>query len=186
MLLCFIFVLPLSLFRSLESLRFSSLFSIVCIVFMALVIVIKYFQFVHLGLAPDIAYQLHHLILFDWRLERLLTAFPLVIFVYTCHPNVLPIYLVLKRRSSRRMYKVMNRSIGIAAAVYALCGAFVVLTFGEHTKSNFLKNDYHGDGAVLAGCIGFSVALILTVPLFVHTLRDNIREVRFAFVEADQ
>ncbi|GAB9473773.1 Amino acid/auxin permease [Globisporangium polare] len=176
LLLCFIFVLPLSLFRSLESLRFSSLFSIVCIVFMALVIVIKYFQFVHLGLAPDIAYQLHHLVLFDWRLERLLTAFPLVIFVYTCHPNVLPIYLVLKRRSSRRMYKVMNRSIGIAAAVYALCGAFVVLTFGEHTKSNFLKNDYHGDGAVLAGCIGFSVALILTVPLFVHTLRDNIRE----------
>ncbi|KAF1334086.1 Amino acid/auxin permease, partial [Globisporangium splendens] len=176
-LLCSVFVLPLALFRSLESLRFSSLFSIVCIVFMALVIVIKYFQFVHLGLAPDIPYQLHHLTLFDWRLERLLTAFPLVIFVYTCHPNVLPIYLVLKRRSSRRMYKVMNRSIGIAAAVYALCGAFVVLTFGEHTKSNFLKNDYHGDGAVLVGCIGFSTALILTVPLFIHTLRDNIREV---------
>lgn len=177
LLLCLVFVLPLSLFRSLESLRFSSLFSILCIVFMALVIVIKYFQFVHLGLAPDIVYQLKHLILFDWRLKRLLTAFPLVIFVYTCHPNVLPIYLVLKRRSSRRMYKVMNRSIGIAAAVYALCGSFVMLTFGERTKSNFLKNDYHGDGAVLAGCIGFSIALILTVPLFVHTLRDNIREV---------
>lgn len=144
---------------------------------MALVIVVKYFQFVHLGLAPDIPFQLAHLTLFDWRLARLLTAFPLVIFVYTCHPNVLPIYLVLKRRSSRRMYKVMNRSIGLAAAVYALCGAFVVLTFGGHTKSNFLKNDYHGDGAVLAGCVGFSVALILTVPLFVHTLRDNIREV---------
>uniref|UniRef100_K3WZD2 Amino acid transporter transmembrane domain-containing protein n=1 Tax=Globisporangium ultimum (strain ATCC 200006 / CBS 805.95 / DAOM BR144) TaxID=431595 RepID=K3WZD2_GLOUD len=175
-LLCSVFVLPLALFRSLESLRFSSLFSIVCIVFMALVIVIKYFQFVHLGLAPDISYQLHHLTLFDWQLARLLTAFPLVIFAYTCHPNVLPIYLVLKRRSSRRMYKVMNRSVGIAAAVYALCGAFVVLTFGERTKSNFLKNDYHGDGAVLVGCIGFSIALILTVPLFIHTLRDNIRE----------
>ncbi|TYZ65760.1 hypothetical protein PybrP1_007590 [[Pythium] brassicae (nom. inval.)] len=180
LLLCAVFVLPLALFRSLESLRFSSLFSILCIVFMALVIVVKYFQFVHWGLAPDIAYQLTHLTLFDWRLTRLLAAFPLVIFAYTCHPNVLPIYLVLQRRSSRRMYKVMNRSVGLAAAVYALCGAFVVLTFGEHTKSNFLKNDYRGDGAVLAGCVGFSVALILTVPLFVHTLRDNIREALLA------
>ncbi|EGZ25613.1 hypothetical protein PHYSODRAFT_297212 [Phytophthora sojae] len=173
-------VLPLSLLRSLESLRFSSLFSIVCIVFMALVIVIKYFQFVHEGLAPTIAYQFKHLPLFDLRLSHLLRAVPLVVFSYTCHPNVLPIYLVLKRRSSRRMYKVMNRSIGIATTVYSLCGFFVVVTFGEATRSNFLKNDYHGDGAVIAGCLGFSIALILTVPLFVHTLRDNIREALLA------
>ncbi|KAK1935090.1 Sodium-coupled neutral amino acid transporter 2 [Phytophthora citrophthora] len=169
-------VLPLSLLRSLESLRFSSLFSIVCITFMVLVIVIKYFQFVHEGLAPTIAYQFKHLPLFDWRLNHLLRAVPLVVFSFTCHPNVLPIYLVLKRRSSKRMYKVMNRSIGIATTVYSLCGFFVVLTFGEATRSNFLKNNYHGDGAVIAGCLGFSIALILTVPLFVHTLRDNIRE----------
>ncbi|OWZ11681.1 Amino Acid/Auxin Permease [Phytophthora megakarya] len=156
-------VLPLSLLRSLESLRFSSLFSIVCIVFMTLVIVIKYFQFVHEGIAPTIAYQFKHLPLFDWRLNHLLRAVPLVVFSYTCHPNVLPIYLVLKRRSSRRMYKVMNRSIGIATTVYSLCGLFVVLTFGEAT----------------------SVALILTVPLFVHTLRDNIREALLANRQLD-
>lgn len=178
--LTFVFVLPLSLFRSLEPLRFSSLFSIVCIVFMTLVIVIKYFQFVHQGFAPTISYQLSHLILFDWRLTHLLEAIPLVVFAFTCHPNVLPIYLVLKRRSSRRMYKVMNRSIGIATTVYCLCSAFVVLTFGDQTMSNFLKNDYHRDGAVVTGCIGFSIALILTVPLFVHTLRDNIREALLA------
>ncbi|RLN78847.1 hypothetical protein BBJ28_00014524 [Nothophytophthora sp. Chile5] len=175
-----VFVLPLSLLRSLESLRFSSLFSILCIAFMTLVIVIKYFQFVHQGLAPTIAFQFKHLPLFNWHLSALLHAIPLVVFSFTCHPNVLPIYLVLKRRSSRRMYKVLNRSIGIATTVYALCGFFVVLTFGELTQSNFLKNDYHGDGAVIAGCLGFSVALILTVPLFVHTLRDNIREALLA------
>ncbi|CAH0480412.1 unnamed protein product [Peronospora belbahrii] len=169
-------VLPLSLLQSLDSLRFSSLFSIICIVFMALVIVIKYFQFVHEGLAPTIAFQLEHLPLFDWRLSHLLRAIPLVVFSFTCHPNVLPIYLILKRRSSKRMCKVMNRSIGTATAVYALCGFFVVLTFGEATRSNFLKNNYHGDGAVGAGCLGFGLALILSIPLFIHTLRDNIQE----------
>ncbi|CEG42360.1 amino acid auxin permease family [Plasmopara halstedii] len=178
-------VLPLSLLRSLDSLRFSSLFSIVCIVFMTLVIVIKYFQFVHEELAPTMAYQLKHLPLFDWRLSHILRAVPLVVFSFTCHPNIPPIYLVLKRRSKRRMHKVMNRSIGLATTIYSLCGFFVVLTFGEATRSNFLKNDYHGDGAVIVGSLGFSIALILTVPLFVHTLRDNIREALLANCRLD-
>lgn len=71
----------------------------------------------------------------------------------------------------------MNRSVGIAATVYCVCSGFVVLTFGAQTRSNFFENDYHRDGAVVVGCIGFSIALVLAVPLFVHTLRDNIREV---------
>lgn len=183
--LCGFLVLPLSLLRSLESLRFSSLFSIACIGFMTLVVVIKYFQFEHEGLAPTMAYQLKHLPIFDMRLSHLLRAIPLVVFSFTCHPNVLPIYLVLKHRSSKRMYKVMDRSIGIATIIYSLCGFFVVLTFGEATQSNFLKNNYHRDGAVIAGCLGFSIALILTVPLFVHTLRDNIREAMLANVRLD-
>ncbi|KAI9920992.1 hypothetical protein PsorP6_000908 [Peronosclerospora sorghi] len=179
-------VLPLSLLRSLESLRFSSLFSIVCIVFMTVVVVMKYFQFLHEGLAPSIAYQFTHLRLFDWRLRHLLRALPLVVFSFTCHPNVLPIYLVLKYRSSPRMYKVMNRSIGIATTVYALCGFFVVLTFGDATRSNFLTNDYHGDRAVLVGSCGFSLALVLTVPLFIHTLRDTLREALLAHRRLDR
>jgi amino acid permease len=105
-LLCLVFVLPLSLFRSLESLRFTSLFSVACITFMTLTIIVKYFEFVSQGFAPTIPYQLSHLKLFNFELKRILRTVPLVIFAYTCHPNVLPIYLVLKRRSSTRMYKV--------------------------------------------------------------------------------
>ncbi|KAH9124410.1 hypothetical protein AeMF1_004823 [Aphanomyces euteiches] len=174
--LCLCFVLPLSLFRSLSSLRFSSLFSLLCIVFLTTTVVVKYFQFVHLGYAHDFVYQWNHLPLFTLDFHRILTALPLVIFAYTCHPNVLPIYLQLQRRSSPRMYKVARRSFTIATLLYVLLSGFVFLTFGMETCSNFLRNNYHQDAAIIAGSIFFAVALVVTTPLYIHTLRKGLNE----------
>ncbi|KDO31736.1 hypothetical protein SPRG_03656 [Saprolegnia parasitica CBS 223.65] len=174
--LCLCFVYPLSLFRSLSSLRFSSLFSILCIVFLTITVVVKYFQFAHLGFAPDFWYQCEHLTMFNFKPSRILTAVPLVVFAYTCHPNVLPIYLQLKRRSSPRMYKVARRSLGVASLVYLALSVFAVFTFGDQTRSNFLENDYHGDAAIIAGCIFLGVSIVVTTPLYIHTLRNCINE----------
>ncbi|OQR92460.1 Amino Acid/Auxin Permease (AAAP) Family [Achlya hypogyna] len=174
--LCLCFVFPLSLFRSLSSLRFSSLFSILCIVFLTITVVVKYFQFVHLGWAPDFWFQWQHLPMINFAPDRVLTAVPLVVFAYTCHPNVLPIYLQLKRRSSPRMYKVARRSLGVATLVYLALSIFAVFTFGEKTRTNFLENDYHGDAAIIAGCIFLGVSIVITTPLYIHTLRNCINE----------
>ncbi|KAF0683389.1 Aste57867_24513 [Aphanomyces stellatus] len=174
--LCICFVLPLSLFRSLSSLRFSSLFSLLCIFFLTSTVVVKYFQFVHLGYAPSFAYQWAHLPLFTLDMRRILKALPLVIFAFTCHPNVLPIYLQLQRRSSVRMYKVARRSLGLATTLYVVLGTSVFLTFGMDTRSNFLQNNYHQDAAIVAGAIFFAVALVLTTPLYIHTLRNGLNE----------
>ncbi|ETV96321.1 hypothetical protein H310_10483 [Aphanomyces invadans] len=174
--LCLCFVLPLSLLRSLSSLRFSSLFSLLCIVFLTVTVVVKYFQFVQLGYAKDVVYQWNHLPLFTLDVRRILVALPLVIFAYTCHPNVLPIYLQLQRRSSPRMYKVARRSFSVATTLYVLLSAFVFLTFGMATRTNFLENDYHTDAAVVAGSIFFAVALVITTPLYIHTLRHGLNE----------
>lgn len=173
--MCVVVIFPFSLCRSLGSLRFASLIAVLCIVYMTITIVVKYYQFVSLGYAPSIKYQLHHLVLFETNIERLLEAVPLIIFVYTCHPNIMPICSVLKRPSTRRMHKVVDRSLIIATAVYTICGVFVVFTFGEATKSNFLQNNYHHSTAMIIGAIGFSVALVLTVPLFIHSMKDIVK-----------
>ncbi|OQS00009.1 Amino Acid/Auxin Permease (AAAP) Family [Thraustotheca clavata] len=175
--LCLCFVYPLSLFRSLSSLRFSSLFSILCIVFLTITVVVKYFQFVKLGFAPDFWYQWHHLTMLNFAPDRLLTAIPLVVFAFTCHPNVLPIYLQLKRRSSPRMYKVARRSLGVASLVYLLLSTFAVFTFGDKTLPNFLENDYHQDAAIIAASIFLGVSIVITTPLYIHTLRNCINEI---------
>ena len=97
-----------------------------------------------------------------------MTAVPLVVFAYTCHPNVLPVYIELQSPSARRMDKVIRRSVLIAVILYLSLGIFAVLTFGNDTRPNFLYNDYHHSAAILIGCAGFTAAVVITVPLFVR------------------
>lgn len=81
-------VWPLALMRNLGSLRFTSLFAIACIVFLTIATIWKYFAFEQSGIAPSIAFQFKHLPWFPPHFHNVLTALPLVIFAYTCHPNV--------------------------------------------------------------------------------------------------
>ena len=63
-------ILPLSLFRDLGALRFTSIFAIACIAFLTCAAVFKYYEFRHAGLAPTISYQLSHLPLFNWSMNH--------------------------------------------------------------------------------------------------------------------
>ena len=72
------------------------------------------------------------------------------------------------------MRKIMKRSVLMAAAVYVSLGLAVYFTFGEDTAPNFLLNNYHRSHAILFGTIAFVLAIIITIPLFLHTLRYNI------------
>lgn len=87
---------------------------------------------------------------------------------------MLPIYLELQQPSPRRIYKVMKRSIGIAVLLYVLLGFFVYFTFGKKTKSNFLINNYRQAPLMVFGSLAFSVAIVVTIPLFIQTLRKNV------------
>jgi len=62
--------------------------------------------------------------------------------------------------------------------MYIAISVFVVFTFGAATRTNFLENNYRGDIAILVGCIIFGVAIVVTTPLYIHTLRNSIKEVR--------
>lgn len=164
-------ILPLSLFRSLGALRFTSIFAIGCIAYLILAVVVEYFILSHYHLTPEI----QSLPWFNLpSTPSLLNTIPLIVFGYTCHPNVLPIYLQLQRPSTRRISKVMGRSFGLSVLFYLILGIFVILSFGLATQSNFLQNDYHQSHFMLLGRVGFSLAIVTTIPLFVHTLRQEI------------
>lgn len=65
-----VMILPLSLFRQLGALRFTSIFAISCIAFLTITAVFKYYEFRHLGYAPTISYQLSHLPMFDFSFQH--------------------------------------------------------------------------------------------------------------------
>ena len=70
----------------------------------------------------------------------------------------------------------------LSILVYTVLSVSVFLTFGGKTAQNFLLNDYHGDPFVCIGCIGFAIAVVVTIPLFIHAMRKNINEVYTLFV----
>lgn len=70
----------------------------------------------------------------------------------------------------------MRRSISLAVIMYLILGVYVYFTFGKATKRNFLNNDYRHAVSIAIGSVCFTAAVIITIPLFIHTLRVNIVE----------
>lgn len=177
--------LPLCSLRTMSSLRFTSLFAITCTVFLVAVCVAQYFVFATKGWAPafwapngtistgDIASS---------KPDSIAKAFSIIIYSYTCHPNVLPIYLELQRRSPRRMNKVCRRSLGTAFSLYLFMGLFGFLTFGQATSSNILLNDYRRDVSVIVAAFVVCISITLTIPLFIHAWRKSFIELVFGEV----
>lgn len=115
------------------------------------------------------------IVLFSTDPIEILTAVPIVVYAYTCHPNILPIFLELKKASPRRMNKVVTRAIGSAFLLYVSLGIFAYLTFKTqlaHSNGNFLLNDYHGDPMILCGAIGIGISITFALPLFVNAFRS--------------
>jgi amino acid permease len=54
---------------------------------------------------------------------------PTIVFAYTCHPNVLPIYVELRKRNTRHMTKILVIGLTIVMFCYMLVGVFGFLTF---------------------------------------------------------
>lgn len=177
-------VMPLCLLRTMGALRFSSLIAVGCSVYLTLVVSIEYFSFC-LGSSSNVEcfweeqpagepIELAH-----FSFSRMLSAIPIVIYAYTCHPNVLPIFMELQKPTRVRMYKVVGRAIGMACVMYVILGSFGYLTFKAelaNTKygGNFLNNYEDPDAAVIIGAIGMSFSVVLAIPLFVNAFRANL------------
>jgi amino acid permease len=185
-------VLPLCLLRTMGALRYSSLIAVACTTYLSVAVTANYFSFcasdavvtakgganetVQCFWEPRAEGQTP-IVLARWGPDRMLAAIPIVVYAYTCHPNVLPVFLELQKPTRRRMNKVVARAIGASFLMYAAIGAFGYLTFKDQLESsegNFLKNDYHHNASMLLGSIGMSFSVVLALPLFVNAFRGNV------------
>merc|ERR1712224_159085 len=138
-----------------------------CVVFLACAIIYEYF---HLCDDFDTCFwaskgniTTENIAVSDW--ESVMRGVPIFVYGYTCHPNVLPLYLELQRRSTKRMHKVMRRGLSFAWLLYTLVGIFGFLLFRNGTDGNILTNDFHKDTVVVIGAIGMATSVIFTIPL---------------------
>lgn len=182
-------IFPLSLLKSMASLRYSSLVGVLCVCFLSVTVLFKYFQFCADHISVMAANESHTVTCF-WEPQEeeiilvnmvkpkdILKAVPLVLYAYTCHPSLLPVLMELQRPTIKRMRSVANYANMFSCLVYCSIGSFVYLTFQSQlgkSNGNFLQNDYKKDSAILLGALALSISLTFAVPLFVTAFRKIV------------
>ncbi|KAI5611752.1 putative sodium-coupled neutral amino acid transporter 6 [Silurus asotus] len=135
-------VLPLALLPKIGFLGYSSSLSFFCMLFFAVVVVVKKCKSAY--------------------------AIPTMAFSFLCHTAVLPIYCELQRPTKQRMQKVANVSISLSFLVYLVSALFGYLTFYGQVDSELLRGyDVYlpRDVSVMSVRLAILLAVLLTVPL---------------------
>ncbi|KAG5240032.1 amino acid transporter family protein [Salix suchowensis] len=174
-------MLPLVLFRRVESLRFSSAISVLlAVVFVGICSVMAICALVEgKTKSPRLLPHLDNKTSFF----DLFTAVPVIVTAFTFHFNVHPISFELSRPSD--MVSAVKISLLLCAAIYFSIGIFGYLLFGESIMADILINfDQSSDtaiGALLNDIVRLSYAfhLMLVFPLLNFSLRANIDELLF-------
>eukprot|EP00808_Paulinella_micropora_P014669 g78243.t1 len=170
-------VTPLSFQKDLSILRYSSLLAFVCSFYLTVVIMMKFNKLGSKSFLLEVTSR--KVLVGELSLYNFFKACPIFIYAYTCHPNVLPVYFELKRPSQERITRVAGYALWTCSLLYMLIGMYVFITFEEKTAGNYLTNDFHGDIFILIGILGFSLSVLLAIPLFVHAARINLVFVMF-------
>lgn len=171
-------LLPLVLFRRVESLRFTSAISVLlAVVFVAISSVMAISALIegtakNPRLLPDSKTSF-----FD-----LFTAVPVIVTAFTFHFNVHPIGFEMGKASD--MTKAVRISLVLCAAIYFATGLFGYLLFGEEIMADVLVNFDRissSIGSVLNDLVRLSYAfhIMLVFPLLNFSLRLNIDEFLF-------
>eukprot|EP00742_Colponemidia_sp_Colp-10_P003609 GILJ01003841.1.p1 GENE.GILJ01003841.1~~GILJ01003841.1.p1 ORF type:complete len:494 (-),score=72.91 GILJ01003841.1:162-1643(-) len=185
MAVCVLTVFPVTMLRSMTSLRFTSAISLVAVTFLALAIVIRAVQ--HMvgddTWIPVVQPEAADAGSWSWIYlhQGTLNSVSVMSVSFLCHFNVLPVHNDLKNNgtTSRRPFnarmKLVNYStIFLVSILYIIVAVFGYATFGTTTAANVLENYMPRDPLLTIGRLGLFAVLWLSYPLLVFPLRGVI------------
>jgi len=156
---------PLCLLPRVDYLKYTSIAAVGCIIYLVVVIVLRGSQ--------DIAKEdKSDLILFPKSVD-IFQSIPLMLFAFTFHPNIFPIFCEMENATTRRVGICVVIAIAICALVYLFVGIFGYLTFLDDIKGNIFKN-YDDDVLVEIGKILLAVVISFSYPLLHYPARAHM------------
>ncbi|KAK6270512.1 PREDICTED: putative sodium-coupled neutral amino acid transporter 7 [Theobroma cacao] len=176
-----VIMLPLVLFRRVESLRFSSAIAVFLAVLFVAISSVMAISALFQG-KTESPRLLPHLdnktSFFD-----LFTAVPVIVTAFTFHFNVHPIGFEMDKPSD--MMSAVRISLILCGAIYFTVGIFGYLLFGDSIMPDILVNFDQNSGPALGSALNdivrlsYALHLILVFPLLNFSLRANIDEFLF-------
>lgn len=135
---------PMSLPRSVNALRFSSLFGVLCSMYLSLAVTCVFWT--DKTVVPDPSHNLSKIEPFVFSYQGSIATFPLIIFAYMYQVNIPMIYVELEKRNSKQMGTVISWGSAIAVLFYIMVGVFGYATFVDKpdtlSAKNILQADY--------------------------------------------
>ncbi|KAH1215582.1 Amino acid transporter AVT6B [Glycine max] len=167
---------PLSCFKRIDSLRYTSALSFgLAVAFLVIAVGISIFKISIGGIGMP---RLFPIITDVASVFELFTVTPVVVTAYLCHFNVHSIDNELE--DSSQINGIVRTSLALCASVYLLTSFFGFLLFGEGTLDDVLAN-FDIDlgipfGSVLNDAVRFSYAahLVLVFPVVFYAVRINL------------
>mmetsp|Transcript_12185 Transcript_12185/g.19297 ORF Transcript_12185/g.19297 Transcript_12185/m.19297 type:complete len:496 (-) Transcript_12185:35-1522(-) len=167
-------LLPLSLIRDINQLRYCSLLSVITIIYLSIAISQHALNNVLSGHIHPRWDSLE--IWVNLNVLDIISALPIFLFAFTCQINVFAIFDGLARCSDPRMDKVTFRAVALCFIIYSSIGLLGFVEFGSGTCGNILKNytQEFKDGNTIAVTMYASVAatIIMSFPLVVQPCRS--------------
>lgn len=127
MLFSFGVLFPMSIPRNASVLRFSSLFGVLCSMYLSLAVTFVFFS--SKRMVPDIGKNLKEMKPFKLSYEGVVSTVPLIVFAYMYQVNIPMIFVELEKRNSKQMSTVIKWGSSIAVLFYILVGVFGYATF---------------------------------------------------------
>lgn len=161
-----VFMLPLSLAKEINSLRYASLIGMAATAFLVAAIV------THTSIdAPPMS----NVTVAQFN-TNMLMSMSVFIFAYCCQTNCFEIYAEMSNRSVRKMTMTAALSMSACTAIYIIAGVAGSADFGQDTDSNILKNYKNPTETpyIAVAFIAISVTLTMAFPICIFPTRDAI------------
>ncbi|OAD60465.1 Putative sodium-coupled neutral amino acid transporter 7 [Eufriesea mexicana] len=162
-----IFILPLCFFKKLDILGYVSSIGCVTILYVALLVVYKYFTNIETPNNPMKIWP-------DNKFEAL-QIIPIICFAYQNHMTAIPMYACMKERKINKFILCAIASMIICFIVYTIVGIFGYATFGAGKVPSDILQGYADKSIILTlGIIFIAIKNFTTYPIILYCGRDAL------------
>ena len=172
---------PMSIPRSASALRFTSLFGVLCSMYLCLGVTGLFFS--SKDIVADPSKNLGELEAFKVSYKGIVSTVPLIIFAYMYQVNIPMIYVELEERTAPQMGKIIAAGSSVAVAFYCLVGVFGYAVFagdpGALCSKNILTADsslFKSNPVIQVGNFALLFSVIAAAPLCVLPSKDTVEE----------
>lgn len=165
-----ILMMPLSLMRTLTSLRFMSILSALTLAYIAILIIAEFPFYAKEHSYDNVAIFTPYL--------GILPSYNICLYSFTCHTNVAQVYDELNNKNPRRMGKVARRALSGVLLPYLMLSIFGYLSLLDNTPQLIIMrsapNAISNDWLMVIARVLMTITLIIGVPINLPPCRSSI------------